>query len=180
MLIDSNTLKAVSLFAANAKDIRPALRGIQVQKIGASLRLTASNGHVLATTLNYLDEESAAEQDFDVIIPIAATSSVKGNVDLLNTNGRWSLGNTMFDPIDSIYPNTQRVWPTEKQPSGLGCGINPDYMALVSKTQKLIKEKTNMTWLGDKMVWECGPIRGLIMGVINPDGSHQSKSVPSF
>ena len=170
MQISTQTIKAIAPWKASS-DVRYYLTGVHVQKIGHRCRVTASDGHAVATSeWEDLDDGN----DYSVIIPgdLLAFKTISQWLDLdkvgddlyrLRDGLGWSIE---FRPVDGTFPDCERVWPREL--GGEHCPVNPALIARIEKTCKAQKIKTNsvITWPVDRgLVFRAGTIRGFIMGI---------------
>jgi len=136
MLIKTSTLKASIHCAAN-KDTRYYLNGVLVKATGTRLTVVSTNGHALSAFNDELDDQ--VTEPIEIIIPIdtikSAAKDKKPVVSLLKlSDGRWSLGDSIFIPIDGRYPDYNRVIPkSDKSGDGLHSNIQPQYFTAATK-----------------------------------------------
>lgn len=179
--IDTNVLKAVALFCAE-KDLQQCFLGVHIKADTGTLRLSATNRHTLTTYTQEVDDEEL--QGLEVIVPkeavaLALTAHKKAAyISLDHNNGNWTLGGIPFEPIAGRWPDAQRAWPSTMD--GKPCVVSPAYYSLITKATKHLKLGDNnfMLWHDTNMiVWEAGPLRGVIMGLRNHP---HSQPTPSF
>jgi len=180
--INTTALKSIRMGCAD-KDIRYMLKGVMFLCDGETLRLTASNGHILLTHTKTLNEPC---EPFKIIIPsesIDIALKVAGKavdlcLDILD-GGRYSLAGIPVTPLDGVFPDASKAWPSEMD--GKPCRVNPEYFSIVGKISKLmgIGAYGAKLWHDSgKLVFESGDIRGLIMGL--EKDKNGSGSFPSF
>ena len=140
MLINVNTLKALSLFAAK-KDIRYYFNGILFEQSATGTLAVATNGHCLAVAR--LDRESAEPSSFTV--PREHLDNVvkgaKGPIDIVQVDAAQctinsSSGKITVPLLDGKFPDWRRV--VSAQQTGERAYFHPDYHALVDKAGQII------------------------------------------
>jgi hypothetical protein len=129
--ISVNALKAAVITAAT-KEIRYYLCGIYLEakhdpadseSILNHLNIVSTDGMILfaaRTALNYTDEPQTA--DWQMIVPIDAVKTALKGVGKRTTlelcslpDGRYTLGDTLFAPLDGRFPDYRRVIPLHDQ-----------------------------------------------------------------
>jgi hypothetical protein len=180
MLIDTQTLKALAPWKASS-DVRYYLTGVFIEKTGTKCRMTASDGHAVATS-EWEDLED--ESDYSVIIPgdLLSFKTISQWLDLdklsddvyrLRDGLGWSIE---FRPVDGTFPDCESVWPREL--SSEHWPVDPALIARIEKTCKAQKIKTSnvMTWPAfHGLVFRAGTIRWFIMGL-----RHESQGMPTW
>jgi len=165
--IKVSTLKAIAMFSA-LKDIRYYLKGAYVQAKDGIYRITASDGHTLATS-TWLEDPGP---EFDVIIPketldlVLKACGKSEHITLAKDGETWSLANIPFTPLDGRYPDTQRVWPDAEKMDGKPCLLNPEYYARlgkIAKSEGVGYEGIQQWWSDSLFLFQVGAIRGIIM-----------------
>ena len=182
--INTAALKSIRMGCA-VKDIRYMLKGVMFSCDGKTLRLTASNGHILLTYTKTLNEPC---ESFKIIVPsesIDIALKIAGKaldvcLDILD-GGRYSLVGIPVTPIHGAFPDVSKVWPSEDAMDGKPCRVNPDYYSIVGKISKLMGVGVYGAKLwhdSGKLVFESGDVRGLIMGL--EKDKNGASSFPSF
>lgn len=143
-------LKAVARFAG-IKDIRYYLNGVYIESSPAETRLTATNGHALASYRHAKPDTEDTEQHnvghcIGVIVPndivktaaawkahlLTLTVRLVGNVEVCTLSD--GCGAVLeFKPIDGKFPDYLKVIP--KAVNGEIAQYNPDYLALCKAAQ---------------------------------------------
>ena len=136
------TIKAGVLSAltnlSGKKDIRYYLNGVLVEVKDNTLRLVATDGHVMGIYQQELEEPSEAMR---LVIPnevIAKLDKKTTNV-LICDQDQWRADNINFAPIDGQYPDYMRVLPAKI--SGEVAQFNPDFIARFAKVAKALSSK---------------------------------------
>jgi DNA polymerase-3 subunit beta len=177
--IKTDAFKSILLFTAKA-DVRYYLKGINVQINTGIVRLTASDGHTLATYT-----ETAVDNDnYILTIPresVEIALKANGKRATIDLDPRCTLAGVPFTPIDGNYPNVKRVWEQERTIAGTPMLINPEYYSRIGKVAKLegVGYSGIKLWhMNDGLFFEAGDIRGLIMGMRECDVNKGDK--PGF
>lgn len=137
--IRKSDLKAAFICSA-AKDIRYYLQGVYMEfspsANGAStdgiLTFSSTDGHIMfAGTAPAVFEVDPQNAPFWMIIPNdAIKAAIKGKSDFVALrslpDGRYSLGDTIFAPINAKFPDLRRVIPTKV--SGEKGSYNPNLL----------------------------------------------------
>lgn len=170
MRIQTNILKAVSYFVAT-KDGRYYLKGININKTGSIVRITASDGFTLATA-TVIDSNDLSDYEFTVElseIPLTSKSEflefekVDGGIHLFDPLNKTS---RTLQPLDGRYPDCLRVWPQKEEFDRNMATFNPEFIARIGKVNKALKNEDFSFWYTSTgMVFRCGPVKGLIMGL---------------
>lgn len=171
LLIDKKHLLAISEFTAT-KDNRFYLLGVGITVKDNVCRLTASNGHYLAT---YTFD--CAHDDISVTIPPEIIKTAckldKGPAIALIDN---KLGALDFKPL-SDYPNCEQVWP--KEIANEWTSIDPALYAPIIKAAKILGYDTRGIKTGyfeKGYIWELNGIRGIIMALL----AEKLTEIPKF
>ena len=178
--IKTDSLKSIVLFSAK-QDVRHYLKGINVEINTGTLRLTASDGHTLAT----YTQEAGDSDSYTLTIPRESIElALKANgkrptIDLDPVHR--TLAGIPFTPLEGNYPNARRVWEQERTIAETPVLINPEYYARIGKVAKLegVGYAGIRLWhMNDAMFFEAGAVRGLIMGMRDCDVNKGDK--PSY
>jgi len=178
--IKTDAFKSILLFTAKV-DVRYYLKGINVEISTGTVRLTASDGHTLAT----YTETAVNTDNYLLTIPresieIALKANGKrATIDLDPVH--CTLAGVPFTPIDGNYPNVRRVWDQERMIAATPMLINPEYYSRIGKVAKLegVGYPSIKLWhMNDGLFFEAGEIRGLIMGMRECDVNKGDK--PGF
>ena len=178
--IPTDVLKALRLGTAD-KDVRYYLKGVHLKSDGKTIRLNASNGHVLFTYSAEMTVYEGEEPPIpcEIIIPnesidLALKATGKALVLRVDITGegpetKHTIANIPFTPLDGRYPEAQRIWPTAEAPlDGKPCVINPDYFTVLGKVSKImgVGVAGAQLWFdSNRLVFSAGSVRGLIMGM---------------
>jgi DNA polymerase III sliding clamp (beta) subunit (PCNA family) len=170
MKIKTSILKAVSVFIAT-KDVRYYLKGLHINKTGNMVRVTASDGYSLATAV-VVDDDDLSDFDFVVdpsVLPLTSKAEflefdkIDGGIllsDPLNQTSR------TFQPMEGRYPDCSKVWPKKEEFDRNMATFNPELIARLSKVNKILKiEDFSFWYTSTGLVFRCGPVRGIIMGM---------------
>ena len=182
--INTAALKSIRMGCAD-KDVRYFLKGVMFSCDGKTLRLTASNGHILLTHTKALSDPC---EPFKIIIPSGlidialkvAGKAVDLSLDILEGE-RYALAAILVEPIKAAFPEASKVWPAEDAMDGKPCNVNPEYFSIVGKISKLMGVGVYGAKLwhdSGKLVFESGDVRGLIMGL--EKDKNGASSLPSF
>lgn len=116
MYIPQNVIKAAIPCAAT-KDIRYYLKGALVAYTRAdkTLRVVSTDGAVMSC-FGITHEDCPDDDDFSVIVPLdtlknAAKAKGVAGLDLVSRDGRHSLGDFIFKPLEGKYPDYRRLIP---------------------------------------------------------------------
>jgi DNA polymerase-3 subunit beta len=128
-------LKA-ALICAATKDVRNYLVGVYLEFIpnadGGTLTFAGTDGHILfAGTAPAVFEADEQTAPFWMTIPAdAVKAAIKGKMPCVSLrslpDGRYSLGDTIFAPIDGTFPDFRRVIPSKV--SGEMAQFNPELL----------------------------------------------------
>ena len=182
--INTTALKSIRMGCAD-KDTRYMLKGVMFLCDGETLRLTASNGHILLTHTKTLNEPC---EPFKIIIPSesidialkVAGKAVELCLDILD-GARYALAGIPVVPLQDAFPDASKVWPKWDEMDGKPCRINPEYFSVVGKISKLMGLSVYGAELwhdSGKLVFQSGEVRGLIAGL--KKDKNESTSFPSF
>lgn len=173
IMIDSNTIKALELFAGKA-DVRYYLNGINVEATDATtVRLSATNGHIaaihrIAELHDYASEDAVFP--FAGIVPRDAFQGVKGSVMLSidTVTGRYSVngGDRSGSLIDGKFPDIDRVIP--KSVVLAPAHLNQEYVAAIGKAAKLMGMRYGATIFQNGTAASVFMVRDDFIGVIMP------------
>lgn len=136
------TIKAGVLSAltnlSGKKDIRYYLNGVLVEVKDKTLRLVATDGHVMGIYQQELEEPSEAMR---LVIPneVIAKLDKKTTNTLVCDQDQWRVDNINFAPIDGQYPDYMRVLPSKI--TGEVAQFNPDFIARFAKVAKALSSK---------------------------------------
>lgn len=137
ILIPINAFKAAIHCVANKHDVRYYLQGVHIEVFGTQANVVATDGHcMLACKVAVENSESSV----DLIIPTDTVKaalkahSIKSypflSLDQL-ADGRYSLDDQLFTPIDGKFPDWKRIIP--KAVSGEAGSYDPEIVLRVSK-----------------------------------------------
>lgn len=169
--INAAALKSIRMGCTD-KDIRYMLKGVMFLCDGETLRLTASNGHILLTHTKTLNEPCEpfkiiiSSESIDIALKVAG-KAVELCLDILE-GGRHALAGIPVVPLQGAFPDAGKVWPKWDEMDGKPCRVNPDYYSIVGKISKLMGVGVYGAKLwhdSGKLVFESGEVRGLIMGL---------------
>jgi DNA polymerase-3 subunit beta len=140
---------AALLFAAN-KDVRYYLNGILIEATDTGTRVTATDGHTLATMRATAVNGMGGEEKRSFIIPRAAIEQIKGAIAKtpqtlrvhIDEGAHTLLVDEMripFQPIDGRFPDYRAIVPPTA--SGKPAQFNPELLARFGKAAKLLKKR---------------------------------------
>ena len=149
--INANALRAAVHCVADKKDLRYYLHGVYVKvKQGKAANapraiVASTNGCILFVGLSEVEPADASPSidawfDQSLIIPIDAIKSLDKRAHVVHLSqidaNTYRLGNTVFTPIDGVYPDIARVIPDNEQLAKREqkpAVFNPGYLASANK-----------------------------------------------
>lgn len=111
--INASTLKAVAL-AASTEGARHYLNGVYVSLSASGVRMAATDGMIMLASYDATYRQDKAQ---GIIIPNATLKAFKPSkhqetVELEQIKGdKWRLGDQLFIPVDSTFPDYRRAIP---------------------------------------------------------------------
>ena len=179
--LETATLKAALVCVSN-EETRYYLRGVSIEPAGATVAIVSTDGHRLFAA-RYEPARDAATV-FPVekfLIPSdaikRALTGYKAELITLRREGdTWFLGDITFQPIDGVFPEWSRVFPsgdTLRESLGTVAQFNPAYVADMGKIAKaLAPGKGTMTpqfhHCGNNPAFVTFPGRGDLFCVVMP------------
>lgn len=149
--LQKNVLKA-ALISAAKKDMRYWLNGI-LFKVAESgkVYISSTDGHRLFVANIEADwTDGAVNGPLELIIPREAVeTAVKAKSEVLTLSalpdGRYTLGDAVFSPVDGKFPNINQVIPRHDM-SGEPAHFNCDYLADAQKALRLVSGLSDGTF----------------------------------
>lgn len=159
--LETATLKA-AMVCTSSEETRYYLRGVSIEPEGAGVAIVSTDGHRLFAARYEPARDAATVFPAEkFIIPSEtikkALVGYKAETITLRRDGDvWFLGDMTFQPIDGVFPEWRRVFPSEetlRDALGTVAQFNPAYMADMGKVAKaLAPGKHTMT----PQIHHCG------------------------
>ncbi len=135
--IYEDVLQGMTILASK-KDIRYYLNGVLVDVSPTWVRLVATDGHLLGL---FQQHEGVDGEPVQIIIPnevIAKLNKKAGDHWLRqDAEGKWSIDNIGFVPLDGKFPDYMRVIPKEEL-SNQVAQFNPEFIGRFAKVAKTV------------------------------------------
>lgn len=164
-LIETALIKGALICAESSQNARYYLRGVLVEPTARGLAVVSTDGHRLfAARCEPVSDDGQVLPTEAFIIPSETIKKAmvryKADTIVLRRDGdAWFLGDTMFQPIDGVFPDWRRAVPTDvvlRESVGTCAQFNPAYIGDLGKIAKLIcKDKT-------PEIYHCGITAALV------------------